>query len=156
MWRKQNIKIHNKTIKHHVSTIETNVADETILKLFNASLIKTSSIPNTASGDFFPSWDEKQMKMKPQPTTCAQCFINMLSDLGAVQLKEEPTRQDNTLDLIVTNSTCITSCVEEERLPLQEDAQKKDVRCMRRRTSICAEKSSKKVQKNFVSLIGAI
>ena len=86
-----------------------DVTDETSLKLFNASLTKASSIQNAhiiVAGDLnFPSWNWRLMKMKPNPT-CPKlhnAFIDMLSDFGMEQLVEEPTRRDNTLDLVFTN-----------------------------------------------------
>ena len=95
-----------------------DVADESSLKLFNASLTRASSIQNAhliVAGDLnFPSWNWKQMKMKPSPT-CPRLhniFIDMLSDLGMEQLVEEPTRRDNTLDLVITNTPHLIPRVE--------------------------------------------
>jgi hypothetical protein len=46
------------------------------------------------------------MALKPNPTLprLHHAFIDMLNDCGLEQLVEEPTRQENTLDLIITNS----------------------------------------------------
>lgn len=54
----------------------------------------------------FPSWDWKLVVLKPNPTLprLHHAFIDMLNDCGLEQLVEEPTRQENTLDLIITNS----------------------------------------------------
>ena len=45
------------------------------------------------------------MRLKPNPSYAQlhEDFINTLSDSGLVQLVEEPTREANTLDLIISN-----------------------------------------------------
>ena len=66
--------------------------------IHNASLI--------IGGDFnFPGWDWKSKSIKPRAThkVLHQRFSDIIDDSGLVQVVEEPTRKDNTLDLFLTN-----------------------------------------------------
>ena len=82
---------------------------KTTLELFRVSLSKAATLSNAhivIAGDLnLPSWDWKQMRLKPNPSYAPlhEDFINTLSDFGLVQLVEEPTREANTLDLIISN-----------------------------------------------------
>ena len=82
---------------------------ETSLELFRVSLSKAATISNAqiliVGGLNLPSGDWKQMTLKHNPSYAQlhEDFINRLSDCGLVQLVEEPTREANTLDLIISN-----------------------------------------------------
>ena len=87
-----------------------DVADEASFNAFNASLTKATSISNAhliVAGDLnFPSWDWNEMKMKPNATypRLHNTFIDALNDLGMEQMVKDPTRGQNTLDLVITNN----------------------------------------------------
>ena len=92
--------------------------DEASLIQFNTSLERATLISNAhllIGGDLnFPSWDWKLMALKPKPVhpRLHRDFISMLNDYNLEQLVEEPTRQENTLDLIITNNPQLIPRVE--------------------------------------------
>ena len=53
----------------------------------------------------FPGWNWKENTLKPNSTTpnLHTDFMDVLSSNALTQLVEEPTRQQNTMDLILTN-----------------------------------------------------
>jgi hypothetical protein len=64
------------------------------------------------AGDFnLPGWIWKTKNFKPN-TPCPKNhhkFIDMLNDNGLAQMVEEPTRGENTLELVISNNpSCIT------------------------------------------------
>ena len=52
-----------------------------------------------------PDWDWKTKSLKPntQHTNIHHKFTDILYDHGLQQMVEEPTKESNTLDLIITN-----------------------------------------------------
>ena len=73
------------------------------------SIVRTSNIQNVfiiSAGDFnLPGWDWSQSIIK-QNTQCIvnhEKFADILDDNGMEQLVKQPTRESNTLDLVVTN-----------------------------------------------------
>ena len=103
------IKLHGRKTLYICAYYRPDKSHKTSLELFRVSLSKAATISNAhivIAGDLnFPSWDWKQMRLKPNPSYAQlhEDFINMLSDFGLVQLVEEPTREANTLDLIISN-----------------------------------------------------
>ena len=85
------------------------MSDKTSLPLLTASLRKVATINNAhivIAGDLnFPSWDWKSMKLKPNGyyPQLHKDLIDTLNDFNLVQVVEEPTRERNTLDLVITN-----------------------------------------------------
>ncbi|CAG2205559.1 unnamed protein product [Mytilus edulis] len=73
------------------------------------SLTRANNIKNALiimAGDFnLPGWDWKTKSLKPntQHTNIHHKFTDILDDHGLQQMVEEPTRESNTLDLIITN-----------------------------------------------------
>ena len=57
-------------------------------------------------GDFnFPGWDWNNKRLKPKsayPSLLTK-FSEILDDVSMVQIVEEPTRKNHTLDLLITN-----------------------------------------------------
>jgi hypothetical protein len=53
----------------------------------------------------FPGWNWKENTLKPNSTApnLHTDFMDVLNNNALTQLVEEPTRQQNTLDLILTN-----------------------------------------------------
>ena len=92
--------------------------DEVILVRLGESLDRAARIPNAyimMGGDCnFPSWDWPIMTLKPKPvyTRLHKDFIDMMHDHGLEQLVMEPTRLDNTLDLLLTNCPHLVPRVE--------------------------------------------
>jgi hypothetical protein len=74
------------------------------------SLHRACSVSNAlivAGGDFnLPGWDWKTKRLKENTTNQNNhyLFADTLDDNGLVQLVEQPTRETNTLDLIITNN----------------------------------------------------
>ena len=54
----------------------------------------------------FPDWDWTTNALKPQPSypRLHKDFLDLLQDNSLEQLVTEPTRGDNTLDLVITNT----------------------------------------------------
>ena len=86
-----------------------NVTDEESLKQFETSVLRASAIDNATliiGGDMnFPGWDWKENILKPNTAApnLHTDFINIINNNALTQLVEEPTRLQNTLDLILTN-----------------------------------------------------
>jgi hypothetical protein len=95
-----------------------DVSDTDGLQRFDTSLRRAAAINNAqilVAGDFnFPSWDWQQMSVKPRPSfpSLHQQFIDLLHDTGMDQLVLQPTRLDNTLDLVLSNSPSLIPRVE--------------------------------------------
>ncbi|VDI83601.1 Hypothetical predicted protein, partial [Mytilus galloprovincialis] len=76
---------------------------------YKGSIDQTASIKNcfiVSGGDFnLPGWDWKAncLKDNTQHVGIHQRFGDILDDNGLLQIVEEPTRQTNTLDLLITN-----------------------------------------------------
>ncbi|CAG2254954.1 unnamed protein product [Mytilus edulis] len=76
---------------------------------YKRSIDQTASIKNcfiVSGGDFnLPGWDWKAkcLKDNTQHVGIHQRFGDILDDNGLLQIVEEPTRQANTLDLLITN-----------------------------------------------------
>ena len=86
-----------------------HVSDEVSIEDLDTVLRKIASRTNNivlAGGDFnFPGWDWKKKCLKPKTPypRLHYKFGEILDDNGITQIVEEPTRLDNTLDLILTN-----------------------------------------------------
>ncbi|KAI8494635.1 hypothetical protein Bbelb_278610 [Branchiostoma belcheri] len=82
------------------------------------SLHRASQIQNALlliGGDFnLPGWDWSSTTLKPSTPYPGlhQDFLDILQDNGLEQLVKEPTREDNTLDLLVTNNPNLVPRVE--------------------------------------------
>jgi hypothetical protein len=76
---------------------------------FERSLKRGDNIINAfiiTAGDFnLPSWDWKTKSLKPntQHVNIHHKFTDIFIPRRLVQMVEEPTRESNTLDLIITN-----------------------------------------------------
>jgi len=79
------------------------------LNEFEESVSSASSIRDSVliiGGDFhLPGWNWKSKRLKPNTTQARLCykFSDCLDVNGLTQLVEEPTRNKNTLDLLLTN-----------------------------------------------------
>ena len=107
IWAKLDIK-GSKTL--YISPFyNPKTSDEKSLTNFDISVRRASQIQNAAlfiGGDFnLPGWDWKNRILKPNAVHPKDHyeFGNTLVDTGLVQLIEQPTRQDNILDLMITN-----------------------------------------------------
>jgi hypothetical protein len=86
-----------------------NVTDEESIRNFETSVTRASAINNAIliiGGDMnFPGWNWKENTLKPNSTApnLHTDFMDVLNNNALTQLVEEPTRQQNTLDLILTN-----------------------------------------------------
>ncbi|KAK6188800.1 hypothetical protein SNE40_004902 [Patella caerulea] len=84
-------------------------SDEHSLSQLEESLHRASNIQNSfliVGGDFnLPGWDWKRKILKPntQHPNLHYKLTDILDDHGLVQLVEEPTRNNNILDLMLTN-----------------------------------------------------
>ena len=88
----------------------SHVSDSASLELFENSLRRALLARNPKviiGGDFnLPDWDWKTNTLK-KPASFPNLhhkFLDIIDDLGMAQIVEEPTREDNTLDLVVTNT----------------------------------------------------
>jgi hypothetical protein len=85
------------------------VTDEESIRNFEISVTRASAINNAIliiGGDMnFPGWNWKENTLKPNSTApnLHTDFMDVLNNNALTQLVEEPTRQQNTLDLILTN-----------------------------------------------------
>ena len=85
-----------------------NVTDEESIRNFETSVTRASAINNAIliiGGDMnFPGWNWKENTLKPNSTApnLHTDFMDVLNNNALTQLVEEPTRQQNTLDLILT------------------------------------------------------
>jgi hypothetical protein len=74
---------------------------------FERSINRADTITNAfiiTAGDFnLPGWETKSLKANTQHVNIHHKFTDILDDHGLVQMVEEPTRESNTLDLIITN-----------------------------------------------------
>jgi hypothetical protein len=86
-----------------------NVTDEKSIRNFETSVTRASDMNNATiiiGGDMnFPGWNWKEYTLKPNSTApnLHTDFMDVLNNNALTQLVEEPTRQQNTLDLILTN-----------------------------------------------------
>ena len=88
-----------------------NAADETSLRKLGQSLERASQLPKAhllIGGDFnFPGWDWQTttptLKSRAPYPGLHHDFHDLINDHGLQQLVREPTREDNTLDLYLTN-----------------------------------------------------
>ena len=108
LWIKLSTK-DNKNL-HICSYYRPHVSDEDSLKNFALSLQKVCSNDKRkvlVAGDLnFPDWDWTTNALKPQPSypRLHKDFFDLLQDHSLEQLVTEPTRGDNTLDLVITNT----------------------------------------------------
>ena len=107
IWAKMEVK-GCKTL-YVCSYYRPSVCDEESLQIFSRSIEKFCNTNNgiiIIGGDFnFPGWNWKQHHLKdntPYPQL-HQDFMSTLNDCALTQLIEEPTRHENTLDLMITN-----------------------------------------------------
>jgi hypothetical protein len=83
------------------------LVDEESIRNFETSVTRASAINNAIliiGGDMnFPGWNWKENTLKPNSTApnLHTDFMDVLNNNALTQLVEEPTRQQNTLDLIV-------------------------------------------------------
>lgn len=95
-----------------------DVSDTDGLQALDRSIRRAAAMQNAQlliSGDFnFPSWDWNNMTLKPKPSypKLHQDFIDLLHDTALDQMVFEPTRQDSTLDLVLTNCPSLIPRVE--------------------------------------------
>ena len=95
-----------------------DVADEQSLLKFSASLHRASQQQNACllvGGDFnFPGldWESATLKTKSPCPRLHNDFLSLVYDNGLEQLVKEPTRDDNTLDLFLTNCPQLVPRVE--------------------------------------------
>ena len=87
-----------------------DVADENSLTLFSSSIQRAAQISNAyllIGGDFFifPGFDWETGSIKPKSSypRLQSEFLSIIYDNGLEQIVKEPTREDNTLDLFLTN-----------------------------------------------------
>jgi hypothetical protein len=95
---------------YNPKTTNEQSLDELAISLNRACRNTNSNI--IIAGDFnLPGWIWKTKNLKPN-TPCPKnhhTFIDMLNDNGLAQMVEEPTRGENTLDLVISdNRSCIT------------------------------------------------
>jgi hypothetical protein len=96
------------------------------LEQLETSLHRASSIRNASviiGGDFnLPGWDWRSMTLKPNATypNLNQQFLDIINNNGLAQIVEDPTRLDNTLDLILT---CLTAPVKFSKPTLYQESQ---------------------------------
>ena len=85
------------------------VSDEASIDEFETSLMRACAIRTATvviGGDFnFPGFDWKTKRLKPNTaySSLHTKFSDILDDSSMVQILEEPTRKQNTLDLLITN-----------------------------------------------------
>ena len=107
VWAKLNL-IGNGTV-YICSYYRRLVSDEASIDEFETSLMRACAIRNATvviGGDFnFPGFDWKTKSLKPNTaySSLHTKFSDMLDDSSMVQIVEEPTRKQNTLDLLITN-----------------------------------------------------
>jgi len=86
-----------------------NVSDEESINQFEQSLTRASSIQNAQfiiGGDFnFPGFDWKTNQLKNDTTypNLHRKFSEIIDNNSLTQVVQEPTRRNNTLDLMLTN-----------------------------------------------------
>ena len=86
-----------------------NISDEESLKQLEASLSRACGIENATvivGGDMnLPGWDWKTNTLKPnsQYVGLHNFFMDIINNNALTQIVQEPTRLENTLDLILTN-----------------------------------------------------
>ncbi|KAL8618799.1 hypothetical protein ACOMHN_000227 [Nucella lapillus] len=92
--------------------------DKTSILQWQIAVERVSSIPNAIiliGGDLnFPGWDWAKMTMKPktQNSETHHKLIEIIQENGLQQMVTFPTREANTLDLIITNTPQLISRVE--------------------------------------------
>jgi hypothetical protein len=106
LWCKFDIR-GSKTL-HVGAYYRPNEGDEASIDQLEASLLRIGNRDENIllAGDFnFPGWNWKESKLKPcnQPNLHHR-FGEILDDRGLVQIVDKPTRDRNTLDLIITNT----------------------------------------------------
>ena len=112
------IKLHGRKTLYTCSYYRPHVNDEPSLLKFGESLSRLSNNPNFTyliGGDFnFPDWDWSTMTIKPKSSfpNLHRKFITLLEDNNLEQVVTQPTRLNNTLDLLLTNSPQLIPRVE--------------------------------------------
>ena len=107
VWAKMNLKGNGNI--YICTYYRRNVTDEESIRNFETSVTRASAINNATliiGGDMnFPGWNWKENTLKPNSTApnLHTDFMDVLNNNALTQLVEEPTRQQNTLDLILTN-----------------------------------------------------
>lgn len=107
IWTKINLKDTRNL--YICSFYNPKTSDEHSLAQFEEALQRARNIQNAflfIGGDFnYPGWDWKRKVLKEKCLHSAvhNRFAEVLDDHGLVQLVEEPTRNNNTLDLMLTN-----------------------------------------------------
>ncbi|XP_070198749.1 uncharacterized protein [Littorina saxatilis] len=95
-----------------------DVSDANGLAHFETSIRRAAAMKNAqllVAGDFnLPSYDWTNMTMKPKPRYAQlhKDFVDLLGDTGMEQVVKEPTRRDNTLDIVLTNCPSLIPRVE--------------------------------------------
>ena len=95
-----------------------DVADEPSLTKLRTSPKRASGLPNAhlfIGGDFnLAGWDWNTMTLKPRTPSprMHHDFLSMVYDNGLEQLVKEPIREENTLDLFLTNCPQLVPRVE--------------------------------------------
>lgn len=86
-----------------------HTSDEESQRLFAASARKATTTTNShliIGGDSLPAFDWKTTRLKN--TNCYPLlhhqFLDTIQELALEQMITEPTREDNTIDLFLTNS----------------------------------------------------
>ena len=106
------VKLATKDTKnlHICAYYRPHVSDEESLKNFTLSLQKVCSNDKRkvliAGDQNFPDWDWTLNALKPEPSypRLHKDFADLLHDNSLEQMVTEPTRGDNTLDLVITNT----------------------------------------------------
>ena len=107
VWAKMNLKGNGNI--YICAYYRKNVTDEESIRNFETSVTRASAINNATliiGGDMnFPGWNWKENTLKPNSTApnLHTDFMDVLNNNALTQLVEQPTRQQNTLDLILTN-----------------------------------------------------
>ena len=107
IWIKINI-VGCKTL-YICSFYNPNTSDENSMINLNESINRAANIKDAfllIGGDFnLPGWDWKSRTLKPSTKHPRHHYrlADILDDNGMVQVIEEPTRNKNTLDLLITN-----------------------------------------------------
>jgi hypothetical protein len=107
IWAK--VKLRGRRTLYLGAYYRPDVADEPSLRKFEVSIQRATQLRNAhllIGGDFnFSGWDWPTSTLKPRSPSprLHQDFMNIVNDHGLEQLVQEPTREDNTLDLFLTN-----------------------------------------------------
>ena len=115
LWAK--IMTEDKRNLHVCAYYRPKTSDIESLDKFEISLRRAASTDSriVIAGDLnFPDWDWNKMTLKDGAKYPAlhTRFVDLLHDVGMEQMVTEPTRKNNTLDLVITNTPQLVPRVE--------------------------------------------